>query len=94
VSLPLVTITDFTTGEQGKEVVLLVAGEHARELITSEIAFWLGSLLAGQTADLGDWGPLQSAQAKAWAHGLTKEKLSTWAEGLLKRVIFKVHGLL
>jgi len=48
ISLPVVTITDFATGEAGKEVILLVAGEHARELITSEIVFWLGKLLAGK----------------------------------------------
>ena len=48
ISLPVVTITDFATGEAGKEVILLIAGEHARELITSEIAFWLGKLLAGK----------------------------------------------
>ena len=47
ISLPVITITDFATGEAGKEVILLIAGEHARELITSEIAFWLGKLLAG-----------------------------------------------
>lgn len=41
------TITDFATGEAGKEVILLVGGEHARELITSEIVYWLGKLLAG-----------------------------------------------
>ena len=29
-SLPLITITDFKTGETGKEVIFLVAGEHAR----------------------------------------------------------------
>lgn len=29
-SLPLVTLTDLKTGEAGKEVILLVAGEHAR----------------------------------------------------------------
>ena len=48
ISLPVITITDFATGEAGKEVILLIAGEHARELITSEIAFWLGKLLAGK----------------------------------------------
>ena len=50
ISLPVVTITDFATGEAGKEVILLVGGEHARELITSEIVFWLGKLLAGKAA--------------------------------------------
>lgn len=30
-SLPLVTVTDFRQGEAGKEVILLIAGEHARQ---------------------------------------------------------------
>ena len=30
-SLPLVTVTDFKTGEAGKETILLIAGEHARQ---------------------------------------------------------------
>lgn len=31
-SLPLVTVTDFKQGEAGKEVILLIAGEHARQV--------------------------------------------------------------
>lgn len=31
-SLPLITVTDFKTGETGKEVILLIAGEHARQV--------------------------------------------------------------
>lgn len=91
VSLPLVTITDFGTGEQGKEVILIVAGEHSRELITSEIAFWLGKLLSGQAKDdLIDWGAYQSVQQSVWSYGLSKDKLTDWVDTLLKRVIFKV----
>eukprot|EP00884_Botryococcus_braunii_P007354 jgi/Botrbrau1/1661/Bobra.116_2s0005.1 len=91
VSLPLVTITDFTTGENGKEVILIVAGEHSRELITSEIAFWLGKLLSGQTKEeLIDWGAYQSVQEGVWASGLSKDKLTDWVDTILKRVIFKI----
>lgn len=90
-SLPLVTITDFDTGDRGKEVVLVVAGEHSRELITSEIAYWLGKLLSGQGhSDVAEWDAYQFMQAKAWEHGLTKETLVDWAETLLKRIVFKV----
>ena len=70
ISLPVVTITDFATGEAGKEVILLIAGEHARELITSEIAFWLGKLLAGkplytnsQIAEMSIFSPPLSCQS-------------------------------
>ncbi len=94
VSLPLVTITDFATGENGKEVILIVAGEHSRELITSEIAFWLGKLLSGQAKEeLLDWGAYQSVQESVWSHGLSKDKLPEWVDTLLKRVMFKVQFL-
>jgi hypothetical protein len=42
-ALPLATITDFATGEAGKTKLLISFGEHARELITSEVALWLGA---------------------------------------------------
>jgi hypothetical protein len=89
-SLPVVTITDFASGEVGKEVILLVAGEHARELITSEIVFWLGKLLSGQDDELADWTAVQTATALAWKRDWAKGTLKEWAEDLLGKVIFKV----
>jgi hypothetical protein len=98
-SLPLITITDFAGGEVGKEVLLLVAGEHAREIITSEIVLWLASLLTGDkleallTADnleFAEWAATQPIQAAAWRSGWTKGTLSEWGEKLLKTVVFKV----
>ncbi len=89
-SLPVVTITDFASGEAGKEVILLVAGEHARELITSEIVFWLGKLLSGKDDELADWTAIQTATAQAWKRGWAKGTLKEWAEELLGKVIFKV----
>ena len=86
------TITDFASGEAGKEVVLLVSGEHARELITAEIAYWLGALLTGQEAeDFTEWAATQPVQATAWKGGWTQGTLSEWAEQLLKKVVFKVQ---
>jgi hypothetical protein len=94
VSLPLVTITDFWTGEQGKEVILIVAGEHSRELITSEISFWLGRLLSGQEKEeLSGWGAMQSMQESVWSNGLSKDKINDWVDTILKRVVFKVRVL-
>ena len=92
-SLPVVTITDFPSGEAGKEVILLVAGEHARELITSEIAFWLGKLLAGIDDELADWAPIQTATASAWERGFAKGTMKEWASKLLTTVLFKVSEL-
>ncbi len=93
-SLPVVTVTDFASGEAGKEVVLLVAGEHARELITSEIVFWLGKLLSGKDDELADWAAVQTATALAWKRGWAKGTLKEWAEELLGKVVFKVGRFL
>lgn len=90
-SLPQVTITDFNTGETGKEVILLVGGEHSRELITSEIIFWLGALLTGQTGEeFHEWAATQPVQATAWRNGFSKGTLEEWGKKLLKKVVFKV----
>ena len=89
-NLPVVTITNFSLTNAGKEVVLLTAGEHARELITAEVAYWFGALLTGQGEELADWAALQPVQAAAWKTGSTKTTLAEWAESLLQRVIFKV----
>ena len=92
-NLPVITITNFSTGDVNKETVFLTAGEHARELVTSEVAFWLGALLSGQRPadELPDWAALQSVQAATWKIGATKTTLSEWAESLLQTVVFKVH---
>lgn len=93
-NLPVVTITNFSGGSTSKEVILIGAGEHARELITSEITYWFGVLLSlgftGQGDELADWAALQPVQAAAWKTGSTKTTLAEWAESLLQRVVFKV----
>ena len=41
-------ITDFATGEpETKPNILLVFGEHAREIISSDTALWLARTLTG-----------------------------------------------
>jgi hypothetical protein len=91
-SLPLLTVTDFAGGERGKEVVLIVAGEGGRELVTSEVAFWLGALLASPSGDdgPGEWAPLQSALKAAWRAGWAQGSLDDWVASVLRRVVFKI----
>ena len=74
------------------QVILLVGGEHARELITSEIVYWLGKLLSGIDEELADWAAIESATAAAWKRGWAKGTLKEWADSLLKRVLFKVRA--
>ncbi len=90
--LPVVTITDFASGEAGKEVLLLIAGEHGRELITSDIIYWLGKALAGKAEELLHWPTVQQVLTKAQAGttGLKGNSLELWLEGLLQKCVFKV----
>ena len=92
VRLPVVTITDFASGEAGKEVLLLVAGEHGRELITSDIIYWLGKALSGKAEELLHWPTVQQVLSKAQAAttGLKGNSLELWLEGLLQKCVFKV----
>ncbi|KAK9841020.1 hypothetical protein WJX81_006161 [Elliptochloris bilobata] len=89
-SLPVITITDFATGEAGKEVLLLVGGEHARELITAEIAAWLGRLLTGTADEMASWPAMAAATALARQHGWAKSSLAEWGDALLTHVVFKI----
>ena len=89
-SLPLLTVTDFASGEVGKEVIVIVAGEHAKELITSEIVLWLIYLLTGHREDdFTEWAATQPVQATAWKSGWTKGTLREWAVRLLQKTVFK-----
>ncbi|KAK9849119.1 hypothetical protein WJX84_010504 [Apatococcus fuscideae] len=92
VRLPVVTITDFASGEAGKEVLLLVAGEHGRELITSDIIYWLGKALSGKAEELLHWPTVQQVLSKAQAAttGLKGNSLELWLEGLLQKCVFKI----
>lgn len=89
-SLPLITVTDFKTGETGKEVILLIAGEHARELITSEIVYWLYQVLTGKDAELLSWPAAASFASQRKQMRLGAGNLQDWVQDLLKKVVFKI----
>ena len=74
-------------------MILLVAGEHARELITSEIVYWLGTVLTGSGEEFAEWAATQPVQASAWKAGWATGTLQEWADALLTRVVFKVQLL-
>ena len=73
------------------QVLLLVGGEHARELITAEIAHWLGRLLTGTADEMGAWPAMAAATATARQHGWAKGSLAEWGDALLTHVVFKVR---
>lgn len=87
----MLTITDFETGQEGKAEIVLIAGEHAKELITTEILLWFAYLLTEYNdEELLEWTAVQPVQATAWKSGWAVGTLSEWANKLLQRVVFKV----
>ncbi len=67
-----------------------MGGEHARELITAEIAAWLGRLLTGTADEMAAWPALKAATAVAQQRGWAKGSLAEWGDALLAHVVFKV----
>ena len=63
---------------------------RCRELITSEIVYWLYLVLTGKDADFLSWPAATSfhAQRKQVRPGLGT--LQDWVQDLLKKVVFKV----
>ena len=61
-----------------------------RELITSEIVYWLYQVLTGKDAEFLSWSAAASfhAQRKQMRPGVGT--LQDWVQDLLKKVVFKV----
>ena len=90
-SLPVLTVTDHSSGESGKEVILIVAGEHARELFTSEVVYWLVQVLTGQDSAFAAWPAAAQMAGDRKAVGLGGSTLHEWTASLLKTCVFKVR---
>lgn len=89
-SLPVLTVTDHSSGESGKEVILVVAGEHARELITSEVVYWLVQVLSAQDSEFAAWPAAAQMAGDRKAIGLGGATLHEWVASLLKTCVFKI----
>jgi len=89
--LPVITVTDSSVDESEKETLLLVFGEHGREIITTEISLWLVKLLTGDVAEILLWPAFKNMQAKNADNGRGEGgKMSAWIGHLLRRVTFKL----
>eukprot|EP00793_Prasinoderma_coloniale_P000198 PRCOL_00005708-RA len=93
-TMPVVTLTDTSAPAAGKERVLMVFGEHSREVITSEVALWFvramldavgvdtGALGAGREAPLSRWAEFGPAlDVFAGTQGLSAETVAAAAAG-------------
>ena len=63
---------------QARPAVLLVFGEHAREVITSELALWLARLLVGEVSELLQWQELAQVRTPCGAQ---------WGQGPFNRFV-------
>ena len=61
-----------------------------RELITSEIVYWLYQVLTGKDSELLSWPAAASFQSQRKQMGLGAGTLQDWVQDLLKKVVFKV----
>ena len=68
-------------------------GEHAREIITSEVGLWLARLLLQDHRKVAEWPSLHAALERVErqpAEGWPKA-INTWLEDVLKKVIVQVR---
>lgn len=62
-----------------------------RELITSEIVFWLYQILTGNDKEFLAWPAASSFTTRRKQLGLGSGSLQDWIQDLLQKVIFKVN---
>ncbi|GIM03502.1 hypothetical protein Vretimale_8268 [Volvox reticuliferus] len=84
--LPLATFTDLSdkAWNQTKPSVLLVFGEHAREIITSEVGLWFSRVLVGDTAEIFSWAEWPEAFKPL---GISSENIAATVQGWVRRIL-------
>lgn len=94
--MEMATITDFSIPEEGKARLLLVFGEHAREIITAELALWLARVLVGEDQEYESWDESKAAFARSlglWPppmRGLRPPDIQSWARWVRGRAVVKI----
>lgn len=90
------TITDFSVPDDGKAKLLMVCGEHAREIITAELALWLARVLVGEDAEYETWDESRAAFVRSMGlrpppmRGLEPLDVRDWVRWILSRVVVKL----
>ena len=85
-------VASLFLGEQ-----LSAAGRHlefllCRELITSEIVYWLYQVLTGKDAEFTSWPAAATFASERKKMRLGASSLQDWVQDLLKKVVFKVSN--
>lgn len=94
--LCIASVTPLLWDQNPCEIVvcLLQLPSPCRELITSEIVYWLYQVLTGKDAELLSWPAAASFASQRKQMGLGAGNLQDWVQELLKKVVFKVQLLL
>lgn len=88
--LPVVTITDYEAPEDDKVDVMMVFGEHARELISAEVGLWLVRTLLGESDAIEEGNEVSDALGRFFPEERRPESFGAWASALLKHVRFTI----
>ena len=94
-TVDVATITDFSVPDHGKARVMLVFGEHAREIITAELALWLARVLVGEDVEYDAWDRSRVAFARSLGltpppmRGLDPPDIRSWA-GWIRQAVIKM----
>ena len=90
------TITDSEEPDDDKARLLLVFGEHARELITAELALWLARVLVEEGAEYHAWTESETAFARSLGlrppvmDGEDPTDATEWVRWLRRRCVVKI----
>jgi hypothetical protein len=77
----------------GKARLLLVFGEHAREIITAELALWLARVLLGEDLEYAAWDESRVAFARSLGlapppmRGRRPPDIAAWSTWLRQRAV-------
>ncbi|EFJ41462.1 hypothetical protein VOLCADRAFT_98500 [Volvox carteri f. nagariensis] len=87
--LPLASFSNYDDVEVQSKVsdkpsVLLVFGEHARELITCEVGLWLSRVLVGDTAEISKWAEWPEAFKPL---GIGPQDVAATVQGWVRRIL-------
>ncbi|GLI67422.1 hypothetical protein VaNZ11_011618 [Volvox africanus] len=84
--LPLATFTDHSDEARirTKPSVLLVFGEHAREIITCEVGLWFSRVLVGDTAEIFSWAEWPEAFKPL---RISPENIASTVQGWIRRIL-------
>ena len=71
-----------------------VSATCCRELITSEIIFWLYQILTGNDKEFLAWPAAANFTSRRKQLGLGSGSLQDWIQDLLQKVVFKVKHMI